>query len=122
MFHPSSYSKRYHPILMPQSQYRFNSLKASHPHFQSQQNNLTKRHSLDSRPSQNGHKNSSYVENVEDFHLGNKNWGSRHYVSKETKSPQNENIRLRYYWKGKHGKSSKRDEKSKGKKVKRNWS
>ena len=122
MFHPNSYSKRYHPILMPQSQNRFNSLKTSHTHFQSQQNNLTKRHSLDSRPSQNGQKNASYVENVEDYNLVNKNWVSRHYVNKGTKSPLDDNIRLKYYWRGKHGKSSKRDEKSKVKKVKRNWS
>ena len=43
-------------------------------------------------------------------------------MSKGTKSPLDDNIRLKYYWRGKPGKSSKRDEKSKVKKVNRNWS
>jgi hypothetical protein len=51
-------------MAVPQQQCRFNSLKNSHAHFQSQHNNVTKRHSLDSRPSLNPQKNSSYIDNI----------------------------------------------------------
>ena len=54
----NSHSKRYHLLLLPQPQQRFNSLKASHLYFQTKPHTLSKRHSLDSRPSQNKDKNS----------------------------------------------------------------
>ena len=121
MFHSHVHSKRYQPILMPHSQHRFNSVKVSHSFFQNHQTHLSKKHSLDSRPHHNPIKNLSYVDNIEDFSLGNKNWGSKQYFSKALKSPYEENVKVKYFWRGKNGKS-KKDEKSRIKKVKRTWS
>lgn len=122
MFHSNTNSKRYQLILMPPPHHRFNSLKGSHSFFHHQQQNLTKRHSLDSRPSQNLHKNSSYVENAEEFTLGNKNWGSKQIHTKAPRSPFDDHVKVKYFWRAKNGKSHKKDEKSKVKKVKRTWS
>lgn len=71
----NSHSKRYHLLLLPQPQHRFNSLKASHLYFQTKPHTLSIRHSLDSRPSQNKDK-SSLLDNVEDVTFGSKNWRS----------------------------------------------
>lgn len=49
MHQSSIHPKRYPFIMMPQPYHRFNSLKASHAYF-TQHPNLTKRHSLDTRP------------------------------------------------------------------------
>jgi hypothetical protein len=83
MLHAGTYSKRYHLILIPQPHHRFSSLKASH--FNSVQNNVTKRHSFDSKPSHCVQKNVSVVDNIEDYNLATKNWGSKAYNSKGSK-------------------------------------
>lgn len=121
MYHSHIHSKRYHPIIIPQSQQRFNSVKVSHSFFNNHQTHLSKKHSLDSRPRHNPIKNLSFVDNVEDYSFGNKNWVSKQIINRAPKSPFDDNVRIKYFWRGKNGKS-KKDEKSKMKKVKRTWS
>ena len=48
---------------------------------------------------------------------------SKQYVSRPPKSPfDDNNVRVKYFWRRKNGKSTRKDEKSRVKKVKRNWS
>ena len=59
---------------MPHSHHHFQSLKGSHSNFKNNPINLTKRHSLDSRPAQIGLKHTNLIENVEDFSFSIKRW------------------------------------------------
>ena len=71
------HSKRTPFIVLPQPQQRFNSLKASHSYLNNCHNNLTKRHSLDSRPIQYNQKH-SLLDNIEDYNIitNPKHWRS----------------------------------------------
>ena len=66
MLYSGTYPKRYHLIALPQPHTRFNSLKPSHSQLHNHPT-LTKRHSLDSRPTHhNQRKQASFLENVEE--------------------------------------------------------
>jgi hypothetical protein len=116
--HQSSIHPKRHPfVLLPQPHHRFNSLKASHAYF-TQHRNLTKRHSLDTRPTHHGQKPS--FDNIEDFTLVTQpKWTSKGNLPKPAKVHHQEAVKIKYYWRGK---SKPKEEKIKGRKVKGTWS
>lgn len=117
--------KKYQLLLMPQPKSRGNSLRNSQAHLLGHQQHITKRHSLDSRhPSRpsHSHKHSSLLENAEEMLPVPKNNNSKALAGKKGKQGVEDNVRAKYYWRGKTSGHHKKESRGKGSKSRGVWS